>query len=164
MKANDAVPGTILVAFAAAVFAQTFSFPPMPGQDYGSRLFPQVIAVLLAICGLVLIARGVAARRREPLHREPLFVAADWMRSPQHLFNFLLLIAALLFYIFVSGWLGFIPTAFLILAVLMIRLRGRGHLVSSLAIAALGSVVIQQFFGQLLRVPLPWGLVPPFYW
>lgn len=159
MKANDAVPGAILFAFGTAVFLQTFTFPPMPGQDYGSRLFPQVIAVLLAICGLVLIGRGVAAR-----HGGPLFVPAAWMRSPPHLLNFLLLIAVLLFYIFVAGWLGFIPTAFLILAVLMIRLRGRRHLGSSLAIAAVASVVIQQFFGQLLRVPLPWGLVPPFYW
>ncbi len=159
MKVNDAVPGAILIVFAAGVFQQTLGFPPMPGQDYGSRLFPQVIAGLMTLCGLSLIATGIANR-----HSEPLFVPAEWMRSPPHFVNFLLLVGLLIFYILVAGWLGFIPTAFIILTLLMTRLRGRGHLISTLAIAAVASLVMQQFFGQLLRVPLPWGIVPPVYW
>jgi putative tricarboxylic transport membrane protein len=159
VKVNDAVPGTILIVFAAGVFLQTLSFPPMPGQDYGSKLFPQTIALLMALCGLSLIATGIRAR-----HSEPLVVAADWMRSPPHLLNFALLIALLLFYILAAQTLGFIPTAFIVLAALMIRLRGRRHLASSLAIAAVGTLVMQQAFGQLLRVPLPWGIIPPLQW
>lgn len=159
MKVNDAVPGTILIVFGAGVFQQTFGFPPMPGQDYGSRLFPQVIAILMALCGLLLIAKGIRTR-----HEGPVLVLSDWMRSPAHLLNFLLLIALLLFYIFVAQSLGFILTAFIILAVLLVRLRGPAHLASSVIIAALTSVIMQLFFGQLLRVPLPWGILPPLSW
>ncbi|MEX0759300.1 MAG: tripartite tricarboxylate transporter TctB family protein [Tistlia sp.] len=159
MKVNDAVAGTILIVFAAGVFYQTLGFPPMPGQNYGSKLFPQTIAVLMALSGLLLIVRGVKAR-----HESPWLVAADWMRSPGHVANFLLLIALLLFYILAAKALGFIPTAFLLLAVLLTRLRGVRHLASSLAIAAVATVAMQQAFGQLLRVPLPWGILPPVQW
>ena len=38
------------------------------------------------------------------------------------------------------------------------------HLLSSLAIAAVTTVAIQQFFGDLLRVPLPWGVLQGYAW
>jgi putative tricarboxylic transport membrane protein len=159
MKFNDALPGAMLILFGAGVFLYALGFPPMPGQDYGAALFPQVIAVLMAVCGLVLIVKATIAPQREPMA-----VVADWMRSPAHLLNFLLLISLLLFYIFAADALGFIPTAIIMLAALMLRLRGAARLGSSLAIAAAASLVIQQFFGEILRVPLPWGIVPPFSW
>lgn len=158
MKVNDAVPGTMLIVFAAGIFHQTLGFPPMPGQDYGAALFPQLIAALMALSGLALIVKAAMAPRRDRM------VAAEWMRSPPHLLNFLLLIALLLFYILAADALGFIPTAIIMLAVLIVRLRGTAHLGSSLVIAAASSLVIQQFFGMVLRVPLPWGIVPPFSW
>ncbi len=89
---------------------------------------------------------------------------ADWMQSPAHLANFALLIALLIFYILVAKPLGFIPTSFLVLAALMTRLRGLRHLGSSLAIAAVATLAIQQMFGVILRVPLPWGILPPVSW
>lgn len=159
MKVNDTVPGTILVVFAAGIFYQTLDFPPMPGQDYGPALFPRIIAVLMAISGGLLIAKGVARRRGEPL-----VTPADWMLSPRHLLNFVLLLALTLFYIFAAKELGFIPTAFLVLSLLILRLRGPAGLGTTLGIAAVASLGMQQFFGQLLRVPLPWGIVPPFSW
>lgn len=159
MKVNDAVPGTILVVFAAGVFYQTLDFPPMPGQNYGPALFPQIIAVLMAISGALLIGKGVTRRQGGPL-----IELADWMVSPPHLLNFVLLLALTLFYIFAARALGFIPTAFLVLSLLIVRLRGTAGLGSSLAIAAVACLGMQQFFGELLRVPLPWGIVPPFSW
>ena len=159
MKVNDGVSGAILIVFAAGVFHQTLSFPPMPGQAYGAALFPQVIVGLLVLSGLALIIKAATAAQRGPM-----VVVADWMRSPAHLLSFLLLIALLLFYIFAVDALGFIPTAFIMLAALMVRLRGVAYLGSSLAIAAIATLLIQQFFGKFLRVPLPWGIVPPFSW
>ncbi len=159
MKVNDAVPGAMLILFGAGIFIHAQSFPPMPGQNYGAALFPQVIAVLMALSGLALVVKAMRSGRREPL-----MAAADWMRSPAHLLNFLLLVLLLLFYIFAADAIGFIPTAFILLALLMTRLRGMAQLGSSLVIAAVASLSIQQFFGEILRVPLPWGVVPPFGW
>jgi putative tricarboxylic transport membrane protein len=55
-------------------------------------------------------------------------------------------------------------TGFVILAVLFVLLRGRAHVWSSLGIAAVAVVAIQQFFGGFLRVPLPWGVLQPIAW
>ena len=78
--------------------------------------------------------------------------------------NFFLVIAVLIFYIFVSDPLGFIPTAFICLMILLVWLRGLAYWRSSIMISIVAVIVIQQFFGEFLRVPLPWGIVPIFGW
>ena len=88
----------------------------------------------------------------------------DWARSPRHVASLLAVIAAVVFYIMASRPLGFVLTAFIILAVLFVILRGRAHLWSSLSLAAVTAIVIQQFFGDLLRVPLPWGVLQSVAW
>ena len=55
-------------------------------------------------------------------------------------------------------------TGFAILTVLFVLLRGRAHIWSSLGIAAVAVIAIQQFFGEFLRVPLPWGVLQPIAW
>ena len=51
-----------------------------------------------------------------------------------------------------------------VLTGLMLWLRGPAHWKSSALIAALTVIVMQQFFGQFLRVPLPWGLLQDYAW
>jgi putative tricarboxylic transport membrane protein len=156
MKVNDAVSGAFLCLFAAAVFWRTLGFPPMPGQRFGAELFPQVIATLMGLSGLALIAKGLLAHNGGPWATMP-----DWARSPRHRMQAAVLLATLVFYIFASTPLGFIPTAIIVLTAVMTALRGIGRIASTLLIAVVASVVMQQFFGGLLRVPLPYGIVPP---
>lgn len=156
MKVNDAVSGALLCLFAAAVFWRTLGFPPMPGQRFGAELFPQVIAVLMGLSGLALIAKGLLARDGGPWA-----VVPDWVRSRRHLMQASVLLASLIFYIFASTALGFIPTAIIVLTAVMTALRGVKRIASTVLIAVVASVVMQQFFGGLLRVPLPYGIVPP---
>ena len=49
--------------FAVAEIAYTRTFPSLHGQSYGPNLFPALIGLALAMCGLVLIIRGLIARR-----------------------------------------------------------------------------------------------------
>ena len=55
-------------------------------------------------------------------------------------------------------------TAFITLYVLLIWLRGARYWLSSAVISVVSVIVIQQFFGQFLRVPLPWGVLQPWSW
>jgi putative tricarboxylic transport membrane protein len=48
--------------------------------------------------------------------------------------------------------------------VLLFRLRGPSFWLSSLVIAIVSTLVLQQFFGQVLRVPLPWGILETYSW
>ena len=153
MRVNDAVIGVVLVLFALAMILHTRTFPAMPGQDYGPALFPVLIGVGFLICGAILIAGGIGRLRAEPL-----FAGAEWLRSRPHLVDFFAVIGGLVVYILISDWLGFVPTAFLLLFGWLLRFRG-GKPLSSAVIALLATLVVNYAFTQLLLVPLPLGLL-----
>lgn len=159
MKVNDAISGAFFVALAGLIFAFTAHFRSMPGQDYGAGFFPRTIAVVMAILGVSLIVTGLRNRAGRPWAE-----TFEWMRSPRHAANFALVLAALVFYILVSDSLGFAITGFLTLYVLLLWLRGPRFWLSSAVISVASIVVIQQFFGEFLRVPLPWGILEAYAW
>lgn len=157
MRINDALTGAFLIVFALAEIAYTRSFPRLHGQSYGPDLFPVLIGIGLIICGGVLIARGLAARRTHPM-----IECGDWVKDGRKLVNLALLIAAMLAYILWSDAIGFIPLSIVILTVLILRLGGSAPLAAGVAVAA--TLVIHTLFAKLLLVPLPWGLMLPFAW
>ena len=159
MKVNDAISGALFVAVAGLIFFFTSHFRAMPGQDYGAAFFPRTIAVIMALLGAALIAKGIRERNGRPWAE-----TFDWMRSPRHVANFALVLAALIFYILVSDSLGFAITAFITLYALLLWLRGGQFWASSALISLVSMIVMQQFFGQFLRVPLPWGLLEAYAW
>jgi putative tricarboxylic transport membrane protein len=66
------------------------------------------------------------------------------------------------FYILASTPLGFIPTAFIALAILFAVLGVKPLLVPVLAAGI--TMVVHYGFYSLLRVPLPWGVLTPWAW
>ncbi len=155
MRLNDALLGSLLLVLAAVVAFVAHGFPAVPGQDYGASTFPTLIAAGFAGCGLVLIRSGL----RE---RGPMVVFRDWTRDPRLAINVVLIAVAVVFYILVSARLGFIVTMALILLALLRRFAVGWGLSIALAIAA--PIVMQYLFGNLLLVPLPWGLLAPIRW
>lgn len=150
MRLNDALLGAILLGFAGWVWWLTTFFPAFPGQDYGPNLFPRILVLGIAICGALLVLRGLRARGG-------LVVLEAWVRDPVRLLSFLAIPAAALFYILLSDPLGFIPTAFILLAALFLWFRARP--VVALPVAAGVTLVVHWFFAGLMRVPLPRGLM-----
>jgi putative tricarboxylic transport membrane protein len=157
MRFNDAVFGVLLIVFAIAEIAYTRTFPTLHGQAYGPDLFPILIGVGFLITGAVLTVQGLAQRAGAPLVE-----VGDWAADRRNVVNFALVLLALLFYILASDWLGFIPTSFIIMVVLL-RSFGSG-LITALVIAALTTLGIQALFARVLLVPLPWGLLQPVAW
>ena len=157
MRMNDAVFGFLLLVLGAAVLAVVQGYPKIPGQAVGPALFPGLIAVGLCIGGLLLIVRGWKER-----HDGPWLAWDDWVRSPRHVLGFATVVGSVLFYILASEWLGFLPTAALILLALFLVLKvppGRAVLVAMVA-----TLVIHFAFYKLLRVPLPWGVLKGVAW
>jgi putative tricarboxylic transport membrane protein len=157
VKLNDAVFGLLLVALGVAVLFGVQGFPNIPGQPVGPALFPGIIAAGLCIGGVLLVVRGLRTQAGQPW-----LAWDDWVRSPRHVAALAVLLGSVIFYIVAADWLGFLPTAALILVALFWVLRvppGRAVLV-----AAIAAVVIHFAFYKLLRVPLPWGLLTPYAW
>lgn len=157
MKFNDAVSGAALLALALAIFLNVSGFPAIPGQSVGPGVFPGLLALLLAICAVLLIIKGWAAARHEAWVE-----VGDWMKSPVHLRNFAITIGSLMFYIFASETVGFLLCGVAILAAMFWALSVRRPLI--LPLAALITLVIHTVFYKGLRVPLPWGVLAPLQW
>lgn len=155
MRINDAVIGAVLVLFALAMMWHTRTFPAMPGQDYGPAVFPVLIGIGFLITGLILVVSGLRRQKTEGW-----FTGGEWLRSRTHVARFVAVLGGLIVYILVSGWLGFIPTALLLLFGWLVLFRD-GKPVSSLVIALAVTLVVHYAFSQLLLVPLPLGILQP---
>ncbi len=158
MKLNDAVWGALLLALSAVVLWNIQGFPKIPGQNIGPGAFPGVLAVLLAACAALLVVRGLKTRRAD---NAPWVEWGEWLRSPRHVAAFALTCASLVFYVFAVGRLGFLVTGSAILLALFLLLRVRPWIAVVVAVAA--TVVIHAVFYKLLRVSLPWGVLPILY-
>ena len=154
MKFNDAIPGALFVAIAIFAFVHAGSFMRFPGVPYGPDLFPRIIAVMMGGGGLILIYNGL---RRA--NRAPWLELADWARQWRSYGLFFAVVAAVLFYVFLSGMLGFLLTSFLILTFLFLATRGLSTILSSAALALFVTVLIHAVFAEALRVPLPFGVI-----
>jgi putative tricarboxylic transport membrane protein len=161
MRLPDRVTGLFLVGLGSLAAYGGWLLPPVPGQPVGPNVFPLVIGIGLAICGLM-IAFGIGHSFEE---EEELVVAEPGQEAvappPQgRLYSMRALLppALLLFYVLAADRLGFILTAGLIVLATATALGARPKL--SIPLAILAPIGIHLIFYKLLRVPLPVGLIP----
>ena len=157
MKINDVLSGLLIGSLGALLFGHVQSFPPMQGQDVGPNMFPQLIAVGLMVCAVMLVFKGLKS-----LKSQAWVTAPDWLGQGRIVLGFVLIPLMLAFYVAVSESLGFLPTAVILLLALFLVFEVR--LRTALPVALLGSLGIHALFYKLLRVPLPWGILEPFAW
>lgn len=157
MKISDVISGAFFLALAAFIFVYAQTLPPMPGQRYGAGAFPTLIALGLGGFSLLMIVQGW--RRRAGTRWIEL---ADWARDGKTLGNFLLALALILVYVFFSERIGFIPLSIAILLILFWR-QGVGFRTGAV-VAVAATLAIQLAFSDLMRVPLPRGLLTNYLW
>ena len=157
MRFNNAIPGAILMLFALSVIAYSTTFPSLHGQDYGPNLFPTLISLGMIVCGGILIFQGILQRAAIPMVE-----IGDWAQDRRNVLNVAILLGCIAFYILISDWLGFIPTSFLILTTLLVRLGSTWR--TSLITAVATTFIIHSLFAKVLLVPLPWGILLPIAW
>ena len=152
MKINDAVFGAVFLLLGLVVLGHVQSFPRIPGQQVGPALFPGLIAVALAGCGVLLMVSGLRRRARQPW-----FEAADWMHSGRHFAAFAGIVGGVVAYVFFANAIGFLIISPVLLMLWFTVLGVRR--VPAVVVAVLATLVIWYAFYKLLRVPLPWGLL-----
>ncbi len=149
MRVSNTAIGIGLIVFAIAVLFYTRTFPTLEKGYPGPSLFPNILAVLFIISGITLVVQGV--RSGEKILR---FETSGITRSG--LINILLALGAIIFYIFLSDFLGFQITSFILLFGLMKWLRV--SMAWSLVMACGVTLAIYVLFAKILLVALPWGL------
>ena len=162
MHLSDRLTGAILIGVGAVAAYAGSRLPPVPGQQVGPNVFPMVVGIGLALCGLMIML-GWGRRFEEEAEADlAAHVDAELAKSSTlgelDVLKVLLPPALLIFYVFAVDTLGFLPTAALMIFATALALKAPLRLVLSLALLA--PVVVHFLFAKLLRVPLPAGLVP----
>jgi putative tricarboxylic transport membrane protein len=157
MRTNDLVSGLIVIALAALMILLTLNMPPMPGQKFGPSLFPRLLGAAMIFCGLLLILR----------HRRtggPALTMAPWTQERWRVVSFLLVLAIPLLALLTWDRIGFVPIAFVSLVLMFLWFRTRPA--TAFLAAMIATVLLQVFFGKMMRVPLPpgWLLYLPPHW
>ena len=153
MKLNDAIFGFIFLSIALLILWSVRTLPTVPGQDVGPAAFPALLAVLLIVCAVLLIARGIRER-----FTQEWFERGRWTGSPRHVLAFVLIVAGLIFYVFLADALGFFPCAIVILIALFLCLQVQAT--KAVPLAVVSTLVVHTIFYKFLKVPLPWGPLP----
>jgi putative tricarboxylic transport membrane protein len=152
VQRSDRWVGIGLAVLALAVLWTAREFPQVPGQKLGAAFLPMIIGVGLLLCAIALIVRSLRGRA----------YAAPTTHAPrEHFGSALVIVGAVLFYILLSERIGFLLIAPLCLMAVFLALRVGFKRALPWAIG--GTVVVHLAFYKLLRVPLPWGWLTPFY-
>ena len=153
MKLNDAIFGFIFLSIALLILWSVRTLPTVPGQDVGPAAFPALLAVLLIVCAVLLIARGIRERLTQKW-----FERGRWTGSPRHVLAFALIVAGLIFYVLLADALGFFLCAIVILIALFLCLQVQAT--KAVPLAVVSTLVVHTIFYKFLKVPLPWGPLP----
>ena len=152
MRINDALIGALLLAFATAMFLYARTLPAIPGQEYGAAVFPMLVAAGLGGCGVLLVASGLR-------HWHGAVAWNDWALTHHAWAKLAAVFALILAYVLASQVIGFVPMSVILLLTFIIMMGVRWWIAILVALAA--TLLIQQTFSGLLRVPLPLGLLGP---
>ncbi len=153
VRIADAATGVlcILVALAAGIVA--WSFPAIPGQEYGAATFPVVIASGLGICGAVLLGRAVLRLGPD---------AGSLGIPAGTLWKGAAVVGLALVYVFAAEPIGFVPVMAVVLLGALLLYGTRVAI--AVPVAILATLLVHFVFYKLLRVPLPWGVLLPWAW
>ena len=153
MQRTDRWAGLALALLGIAVMASARAFPNVPGQKLGAGFLPMLVGAGLLLCAVALVVRSLRAAAYAGQG------AAEERR--EHFGSSLVIIGAVVGYIVLADRVGFLIVAPLCLIATFLALRVK--LSHALLWALAGTIVVHVAFYKLLRVPLPWGVLRPFY-
>jgi putative tricarboxylic transport membrane protein len=153
MRAVDRAVGAAIALLGVAVYLSSRSFPNVPGQKLGASTLPGIVAVGLFVCGLLLVLRSMSASRYAPASDEP--------AERERIAPAFGILASIVLYVAASDAVGYLIVAPLSLIVALRALQvGWGR---AIAWSIIASIAVHVSFYKLLKVPLPWGVVPVLY-
>jgi putative tricarboxylic transport membrane protein len=147
--------GIALTLLALVVLWSSKDFPAVPGQKVGAGFLPTIVGVGLLLCGLALMWRSRGA---------PAEVGAGegTGTAPRgRIGSSFVIVGVTVGYIALADRLGFLIVAPLALFATFkaMQVSTRVAIVWSIG----GTLLVHVAFYKLLRVPLPWGVLRPFY-
>lgn len=154
MRTTDRWVGLALALLGFAVLWSARAFPDVPGQKLGAAFLPMLVGAGLLLSGLALVVRSL--RGRAYAHE-----AGQDAPKAEHFGSSAVIVGAVVAYIALSEKVGFLFIAPVCLLAVFLALRVGWKPAVLWALG--GTVLVHVAFYKLLRVPLPWGVLTPFY-
>ncbi|SJZ66063.1 tripartite tricarboxylate transporter TctB family protein [Consotaella salsifontis] len=154
MKIHDAIIGAIFLCIGIAVVIYARTLVPPRHLAYGPGFFPFLVG-----CGLALVGGGIVIQSWRGLRATPFLVAPDWLASRKAFLRFWVLPFSIAFYMLAIGPFGFLGTATVLLA--MILVVNDVSPLPAIGISLAVAMVVNIIFASFLHVPLSWGLLTP---
>ena len=156
-KAEMILAGSVLIA-VILIFFGSRNFPELELRMGGSPAFyPRIIAVAFAATAALLLLKSIL--RPQGGDETSSFSFPGKRRGG----SLLLVMLLLLITPYIMTFLGFLPTSFIILTVLMLRLRDKPVTVhwtlTTILLSAGVIAIVYVVFQSIAKVPLPRGLL-----
>lgn len=151
MRLGDTILGGLFAIVGVVLTLAGWSLPNLPNQSYGAATFPVVIGIGLAALGVVMAIKGIVAGGGLSIALE------DWGRVPLSWLRLFATIGLVVLYVLYSHDLGFVLAGTALLLALLVIFRA--PLLLSVVIAPLATLAVAWSFGNMLRVPLPRGIL-----
>lgn len=156
MRITDGLSGLVFILLGLTMIVIAAGFPDFPGQPYGADLLPTLLGMGLILAGAGLAVRDALARRASA-QRAPLASLDDDLRSPRALLAVAAVLGLVVGQILLGRSIGYLPVSVVGLAILLLVLGIRPVLAVAVAIAT--TIACWWVFVDVLRVPLPRGLL-----
>ena len=147
MKKADIGVGSGLIIFSAWIFWYANEYRNATIYYYGPNFFPQILAIAMTICGILLILnalRGSSLKQSESINLKG-FV------------RMLISIAICIAYLFLMQVIGFAMATSVFLFVLMMLIGHQGY-VKRISSSIVVSLIVWAIFRYFLIIPLPTGM------
>ena len=147
MKKADIGVGSGLIIFSAWIFWYAGEYSKAAIYYYGPNFFPQILAIAMMICAIILILNALQGKSQEKSDRI-------------HLKGFVRMVIAIVIcigYLFLMQIVGFAMGTCVFLYVLMMFIGQKGlvkRITSSIAVA----LIVWAIFRYFLIIPLPMGI------
>lgn len=154
MKQGDISSGLVLLAISVILFILSFTIHQnfVSGDTLGSRFFPRVVALLLAVCALVIIRSGLKAQQNDDDSTEINTENEPKRNLPRALWTVGLSFAYAILYV----PLGVLITTPLFVWAMLLA-WGETSKIKMIAIPVLGTAFIYLMFGVWFGIMLPMG-------
>lgn len=147
MKRADIGVGIGLIVLSTWIFWYSSEYRKTVIYIYGPNFFPQILSILMGICGIVLIVRAMKGKVLPKTDRIDI----------QGFFRMVIAIGICIGYLFLMQVIGFAMGTSVFLFVLMTFLGQQG-LIKRVMSSIAASLIVWAIFRYFLVIPLPTGM------
>lgn len=147
MKRADIGVGIGLIVLSTWIFWYSSEYRKTVIYIYGPNFFPQILSILMGICGMILIVRAMKGKVLPKTDRIDI----------QGFFRMVIAIGICIGYLFLMQVIGFAMGTSVFLFVLMTFLGQQG-LIKRIMSSMAASLIVWAIFRYFLVIPLPTGM------